>query len=236
MKKLFAALAVLVGASASAQDIKIYLEGETDDISGTTHAVLCSGEVTDVYLDVENNSGDTNEYDIHRLRIATLPGITDEICWSGPGGENGTCDEAIGDDFVLDHYVELDPLEKGILKATHKAHGNYGFVHYRYYVVNAQGGIEDSIDVTFESFAGLEETAIEMSLYPNPVQSELTVEVELDQDGIFQLIDLNGRIVFETTISGGTQRFDLSAIHSGIYVAQIQSNDELIRRDQLLVE
>ena len=57
-----------------------------------------------------------------------------------------------------------------------------------------------------------------VNAYPNPVKSELTVE--LTQAGPVRLYDLQGRLVLDRVLDAGRQELSLDALQAGTYVLQ----------------
>lgn len=64
-----------------------------------------------------------------------------------------------------------------------------------------------------------------LALYPNPTQSQLTVELQgLDSDMVNAIIvSAAGAIVEQTSFADGTHVFDLSGLPSGIYLLQLST-------------
>lgn len=69
---------------------------------------------------------------------------------------------------------------------------------------------------------GIEPTTEELSLnvYPNPVSEQLTIESDEIIESI-ALIDVTGKTV--RAFSGGSNRIDVSALESGVYLLQVQT-------------
>ncbi|MBL0096160.1 MAG: T9SS type A sorting domain-containing protein [Bacteroidetes bacterium] len=57
----------------------------------------------------------------------------------------------------------------------------------------------------------------EMFIYPNPVQSTLTIHLPAGQDvAVVELFDVSGKLI-NTQRGGRSQTIDVSGIHSGLY-------------------
>jgi len=69
-------------------------------------------------------------------------------------------------------------------------------------------------------WVGVEEELFSASLFPNPTHS--LIQVELSQEGSFtcELIDLNGRLLHQETITN-RGRIDLGSFQSGIYLLKV---------------
>lgn len=82
--------------------------------------------------------------------------------------------------------------------------------------------------------AGLADTgntfAAAMMATPNPVQQELTVQLNLAQPATLRLLDLVGRTVFSASVAEGyaVQYIDVRDLPKGLYLLQVESMEEII--------
>lgn len=94
-----------------------------------------------------------------------------------------------------------------------------------YAVIVSQSSCKDTSDcITFTKTGILEQDSIELSVYPNPIQSEVTIKVSKRlQNGVIQLYDLGGRLFLEKTNQSG-QEFTLFLGHLavGSYILQVK--------------
>ncbi len=85
----------------------------------------------------------------------------------------------------------------------------------------------------------LEQLVLDFRLQPNPANDfvQVSFEVEEDmEDFNISLIDLAGRTLQETHIEGdGMVSLDISAVPNGMYLIQLQSNNQVIRQEKLVV-
>ena len=67
-----------------------------------------------------------------------------------------------------------------------------------------------------------------VNIYPNPVQQTLKLEFKTLPltDVIVSLTTGNGQTVRKALVSDGQHSFDVSDLSEGIYLLQIQSNDQ----------
>ena len=72
-------------------------------------------------------------------------------------------------------------------------------------VVSVLGGLNEPSNTTWE-------------LMPNPAATDLSV-VWTGPTSIFEVFDLNGRIIHTTALQTGTQTIDVSELHPGLYLA-----------------
>lgn len=89
-------------------------------------------------------------------------------------------------------------------------------------------------------FNGQESDKQEYRIYPNPVNSLLTVEypVETDLEELvyLRLYSIHGQELLNLQLTGnGKQEIDLTAVSEGIYFLTIQQDDNLLYQDKLIV-
>ncbi|WP_258104258.1 RICIN domain-containing protein [Marinoscillum sp. MHG1-6] len=76
------------------------------------------------------------------------------------------------------------------------------------------------------SLGGDEEVLNEMSLYPNPITDVLNIDIPTDNlNAELSIIDIFGRSVMETQLTQSTNKLDLGALKSGIYMVRVKLGD-----------
>jgi PKD repeat protein len=78
-----------------------------------------------------------------------------------------------------------------------------------------------SLDILNVSTEEMESTAL--TVYPNPAENELNITI--DQNAIVHIINLAGQQVASERIVKGNNTIDIQTIASGLYFAQIQTNN-----------
>ena len=74
------------------------------------------------------------------------------------------------------------------------------------------------------------------SVYPNPVEGELFVNVANGQKADLEILDVTGKRVRSLEISQENNRIDLSQLVTGVYLYQIRSlDDQVLKTGKLLV-
>jgi hypothetical protein len=190
MKSLFLVFALGLSALSNAQDgIVIHVDGQTTDISGTTHTVVAPSNASfDIALDVENNTGTAHGWRVTRLRIDAPAGWTDALCWGhatdpfggqcySSGQMNTNPWTTPGTPSVL---FTINDGEYGKLKAqVDPADGVYGSAHYRYYISTNGLAYVDSVDVIVDYLASVKpvKEEIGVSIYPNPSSEYVSVQL-----------------------------------------------------------
>mgnify|MGYP001796530102 CR=1 FL=1 len=86
------------------------------------------------------------------------------------------------------------------------------------------GDFDDSEFSTAPSNASVDE----LNAYPNPAIDQVTISLPIiDENYNLQLLDLNGSVLRQQSISGGNQQFDLQGLPSGTYLLSAQSGDKV---------
>jgi len=71
---------------------------------------------------------------------------------------------------------------------------------------------------------------IELSVYPNPTNSFLSIEVKTDKqrDLLLSLFDINGRLIFQKKMTGNKQTIKMQNYKPGTYILKItEANKEI---------
>jgi len=67
------------------------------------------------------------------------------------------------------------------------------------------------------------ETAEDLSLYPNPAHENFVVKTNLFQNEKYSIMDMTGKIILTSTLSGNSTTVDVSFLQSGIYFFEIRT-------------
>lgn len=74
------------------------------------------------------------------------------------------------------------------------------------------------------------------TVYPNPVEGELNIQVLAGQEANIEIIDVTGKLVKKERINEGNHKIDVDQLVTGIYLYQIRSlENEVLRTGKLLV-
>lgn len=86
-----------------------------------------------------------------------------------------------------------------------------------------------SLDVTVETFVGIENNISSFSIYPNPTSALLTIEANnLQNYKTIIVSDALGRVVYETEIDGSKITLDLSNQNPGMYFIEIRGDQNSV--------
>lgn len=83
--------------------------------------------------------------------------------------------------------------------------------------------------------ASLDENAVNSSVYPNPANNEVKVNLEGATNATFVLYDLNGKEVLSSVVSN-TSSVNVSGIKDGLYVYKVISNDSELKAGKITIK
>jgi len=80
---------------------------------------------------------------------------------------------------------------------------------------------------------------IETSIYPNPANDRITIQI--DENYVFnqlniQLFDVTGRVVVDTQSSNSMNNINLSGLERGMYVLKVMDKNELIHSSKVVLK
>lgn len=98
-------------------------------------------------------------------------------------------------------------------------------------------GCTDTSACTQIMFFSIDEYGKAISMYPNPTNGELTIDMtELSGQHQLSITDINGKLVLTQNIQGNSiQQLSLD-IESGVYIVSLLGEDGIISRSRLIVE
>jgi len=115
-------------------------------------------------------------------------------------------------------------LVNGVLNTVNVTPGTYNF---SYVVDNGTCSDTSIVAVTVDACLGVDANEVStLEVYPNPVNSELTItNLNVEGSAIITLTDVQGKIVYTTTVSNvnGTFKLDVSNFENGIYIIEVTS-------------
>jgi len=72
-------------------------------------------------------------------------------------------------------------------------------------------------------------------LYPNPVQDELNLRVDMPTEGLtYRVLDLNGRVVRLGRIQSETMQIPMQSLQKGTYVLRVERGGEIIQSFKII--
>ncbi len=77
---------------------------------------------------------------------------------------------------------------------------------------------------------GINELRIEASLFPNPTDDILTIELENESDFSIDVYNLEGRFIHHQSTISGSINLDVTNLKSGLYILQIQADSRVISK------
>lgn len=122
-------------------------------------------------------------------------------------------------------------ISQNIYNVVDKVNGS-GSIYYRL----SQTDFDGTTQVLKISSVEIENVNSQVSLYPNPVESVLFIELDETAYATVQLYAINGAMVKEQSLYQNLNSIDVSDMESGIYIVKINSNNEMIQSKKLFVK
>lgn len=97
------------------------------------------------------------------------------------------------------------------------ANGNYAVQ------ITSGSCIEMSNCIVFDTLGLIEFEASDISIHPNPVQSDLNIDITFDEAIRLKLYDISGRLIFNRPSEISTTTIDLSQLKTGVYFLNIKT-------------
>ena len=75
-----------------------------------------------------------------------------------------------------------------------------------------------------------------LSIFPNPAQNTLWINLPTERSATISLITLTGSVVREYSCAGGETQLSLSDLPNGIYLCRIQTQEGVLRTEKIVVQ
>ena len=99
------------------------------------------------------------------------------------------------------------------------------------YVMTSDGNFKDSCHVSVTPGVGITNTKTDqLSIFPNPTNSLLTIETEFSDQYSVEILSLNGQEIYSGEMEGSSHQIDLSSYPKGVYFVTIRSKDYVTTR------
>jgi hypothetical protein len=230
MKTIFLLLLTLLTHSILFGQVNITNDEDGTVVNGDTVYVTDSQSHINVYLHVKNTSSTTTNYSLKKTILyftGQLPSDalkTSEICYPTTGTvwtAYSTEQLSSGDSMIFN--PKIIPL-------------NGGEFHYRYYILDADNGdiAIDSVDVKLISLLSIGNSAIDFSVYPNPVNDVLNITISENNTSI-ALFDIVGKNVTEMELMNGNNTLNIENLKPGIYFYSIKKGRDIIETEKIIV-
>ena len=97
-----------------------------------------------------------------------------------------------------------------------------------------QGFQQSKLTVT--AINDLKVPGIELSVYPNPTNNFLSIEVKTDKqrDLLLSLLDLNGRLILQKKMAGNKQTINMQNYSPATYILKITEGNKEIKTYQIV--
>lgn len=142
----------------------------------------------------------------------------------------------VGSNWVFDYQSKNTLTYNGADQLTEK------ILQYK---ENAAGSLKNEAKEQYSNFLifsgvkGAKLNSIELVIYPNPMTSSVTIQLNTEAskaNGVFELYNLLGTEVYRTSINSPTTTFEKGSIPQGIYYYQVTSNNNTIATGKLIIQ
>jgi hypothetical protein len=180
--------------------VEITITAEADNDLGTAQLFLAVAEKEVMY---NAPNGENIHYDVFRRTFTGEPtGITVEVPPTAGVSATVSATVAPNSDWVFDQLFALAILQETDSKAV------------------IQAAASDPSD---NGPVGIREVnTLPATIFPNPVQNLLDVQLETTEPATFRLLNVKGQVLQSGSFSGQT-RVDMSAFANGIYWLEVQT-------------
>jgi hypothetical protein len=69
-----------------------------------------------------------------------------------------------------------------------------------------------------------------LSIYPNPANDIITIQINTQEAHIVEISSLNGQLIFSNKMEGPTHQIDLSYFQKGLYFITVRSRDYVMTK------
>lgn len=211
-----------------------YSSGHTAYVFNTTSSTLL-----DIYFDVENNTGSTKSWRISRYKDTDVPSDwTHTLCVGNScflnSSLNPYCTPA-NTQAAPNNSLDLDNGEAGEI-SMHVTMPSQGSATYHLYLGDCTT-FEDSITIQINYAVGVKEVkqAPSFSMYPNPANDLVSIQMNNSKNGVVKIVDLVGNIIYSETITSSS-KLNTSEFKNGIYFVTIEVDGAKMASRKLVVK
>ncbi|MBI3134797.1 MAG: T9SS type A sorting domain-containing protein [Bacteroidetes bacterium] len=236
MKHIFSFIALASAPVLFAQTLEFHENGVP--ISGTVitidSAATADHTLGNYYL-VNKTSGPLT-ITWSRTRLAHTSVFTDQIC------DDVLCFDATNTTvYSRPTTMSIPAGDSTVFQPKVYPHATAGCAIYTYKAYTGLGTFQDSIQVKYrfggqDCFLSTPETPIVYSVYPNPVSSQLNIQVTTGGNAVqVKIYNIMGELVEKAVLVDGQNSISVTDLTNGIYFYSILKNNEVVETKKLIV-
>lgn len=224
----------LLGSTFCFAQVQIKFNGsEVPSGSTNTSSLVANNETEFFDLEFKNVSTNIKNYTVIRNRLEHSTDWTNtEIKWAlDPSfSVDGICIPG-NSDLLWTTPISLEAInDQSVYLRDSYSVSNESCIHYRYYILSAEIGLEDSIDVIGCSVLSVNELPEnKIALYPNPAMSNLEITSSQLIEKV-ELANLNGTIFFNQYVGAEKASILLDTVSSGTYLLLIYTSEGIEKK------
>lgn len=211
-----------------------YSSGHSPYVFNTTTSTLL-----DIYFDVENNTGAAKSWRVSRYKDTDVPSDwTHTICLGAScflnSSLNPFCTPA-NTQAAPNNTLDIANGEAGEV-SMHITMPSQGSATYHLYFGDCTT-FEDSITIQVNYTVGVKEVkqTPNFSIYPNPADDLVSIQLNNSKNGIVKIVDLVGNVVYSENISSSS-KLNTSEFKNGIYFVTIEVDGLKMSSRKLVVK
>lgn len=208
------------------QDVEVNWTGDySKTYNGDT---VWAGSTSDIiYTDLHVvNKGSSESFIWQRKIIShSSQGFSDELC------DDQLCHIPSGIMWTCQVPMPVSNGDSTLFQPKLLTNGSAGSGHHRYYILDQDEVMLDSVDVIFNSTLNTNEEKLsdkDFLVYPNPSNGEVNFILNLDSNkSVYELKlkDALGKVVYESTLKTNENK-KITNLNKGIYFAVIHSDSK----------
>lgn len=226
MKHFILFLAISISPLVFCQSVSVnWAEDDFKNYSGDTVHIGSETDVIFTDFFVVNNSSATSFLWQRKVISHSGQGFSDELC------DNQLCHIPNGLMWTSEIEMPVSNGDSTLLQPKLLTNGSAGSGHHRYYILDQNETVLDSVDVVFNSTLSVDDNKLninDISMYPNPSSGEVNFEISnlgSNKNYSLKLKDALGKVVYESTIKSNENK-KINNLNKGIYFAVIHSDKE----------
>ena len=236
MKNYLIILFIFISSISFGQFSIIWDDNPGSTYNGQTINITKSDASFSVYMHCINTAGNVQDVKFKRIILNNTASFFDQFCDDNMCFSSGGSDTAVFSGLP----ISVLPGDSSIMKPQF-TFTQSGSTLIRYYILDyTTDNPIDSVDVSISSSVGIADNISKLNpnFYPNPSNETVTVNVPSQYSGnkMISLTNINGQIVYNSTVNNTNHLINLEQFKTGIYFCSLKVNNIIIFREKLIIK